>query len=196
MWPQKHVPKLPPTEPARREIVDRWVHLYKSGEWEKEVMEILRVDEKDLGEAREMPMATPSRDKATPHELKVVQGLCDGLTLEAVAASLFRSIHTIKQQLKQAKFKCAAKTREHTVAICLREGWIKAPVQAALRKPTKSQLQVLECMSHGLGQSGTADVLVIEYDTVKTHLRDAKIRMGVKTKEHAIAICLREGWIN
>ena len=63
------------------------------------------------------------------------------------------------------------------------------------RRPTDGQIRIIECLSHGLGYKGTAEVLVLSPYTVKGQVRDAKRRAAAKDQAHLIGICLREGWI-
>ena len=60
---------------------------------------------------------------------------------------------------------------------------------------TPRELRVVIAISHGLGRKGTADVLGISEETVKTRLRLASRRAGAKNTTHLVSICLREGWI-
>lgn len=121
----KPVTKPQRTDPVRREIVERWIHLYRSGDWEKEVAELICYDEAGpKGATLEVSPASPTREKPSHHELQVVECLSHGLGTSGAADVLFKSIHTVKSQVQSAKYKTAAKTVPHLIAICLREGWI------------------------------------------------------------------------
>lgn len=56
-------------------------------------------------------------------------------------------------------------------------------------------VQVLECLSRGLGYSGTAEVLGISDQTVQTHLKNAMRALRAKNQAHAVAEALRRGLI-
>ena len=59
----------------------------------------------------------------------------------------------------------------------------------------RRQIQVLQCLADGLGVKGTADKLSITENTVKTHKENIFERLGVVTSAAAVAVALREGWI-
>lgn len=60
---------------------------------------------------------------------------------------------------------------------------------------TKRELQVLECMSRGLGRKGTADLLFISEATVMTHLLRSRIKLRTKNHTHTVSEALRQGII-
>ena len=55
------------------------------------------------------------------------------------------------------------------------------------------ELRCLEGMSHGLERAGTAELLGIDEETVKNHLRAARRLLRAKNTTHAVAIALRDG---
>lgn len=57
------------------------------------------------------------------------------------------------------------------------------------------EIQVLQALSHGVGQQGVAEILGIELETVKHHLRAARRILAAKDSAHAVAIALRRGLI-
>lgn len=61
---------------------------------------------------------------------------------------------------------------------------------------SRRELDVLRCFSHGLGLSGTADILYISPLTVKDHLKNASRKVGAKNRCHLVGIALRRGWID
>lgn len=61
--------------------------------------------------------------------------------------------------------------------------------------PTRSELQVLTCLSHGMTRAMAADALGLGVETVKSHLRSARQRLGAKDSTHAVAIAIRLGMI-
>lgn len=124
VWPVKR-PVTHPGDSDRRELVERWIHLYKSGDWQKEVAEILCITEDSLGRVLSATPAQPERRKPTESELQMIECLSHGLGIAGAADVLVKSEETIKTQLRNAKVRAAAKSREHLIAICLREGWIR-----------------------------------------------------------------------
>lgn len=60
---------------------------------------------------------------------------------------------------------------------------------------TQRELQVLECMSRGMGRKGTADLLRIKEQTVVQHLRHARIKLRTKNHTHTVSEALRQGLI-
>ena len=61
--------------------------------------------------------------------------------------------------------------------------------------PTRAELRVLECMSHGMTTPMAADALGLSVETVKTHLRAARLRLAAKNTAHAVALVIRMGLI-
>ena len=60
---------------------------------------------------------------------------------------------------------------------------------------TPTQARVLEALSRGLGYDGTADVLGMGIETVKTHAKGARLRLRAKNTAHACCEALRLGLI-
>lgn len=63
------------------------------------------------------------------------------------------------------------------------------------QKPTRAELRVLECVSHGMTTPMAADALGLSVETVKTHLRAARLRLAAKNTAHAVALTIRMGLI-
>jgi len=62
--------------------------------------------------------------------------------------------------------------------------------------PSEVDLRVLAWASHGLTDEMVADVMGLSHYPVKTHIRTAIALLKAKNKLHAVAICLREGYLN
>ena len=62
-------------------------------------------------------------------------------------------------------------------------------------QPTERQLDILWRLSQGYSNRMIADSLGISFHTAKSHLRSLYRRMGVHTRSAAVAIAIRNGWI-
>ncbi len=54
----------------------------------------------------------------------------------------------------------------------------------------------MDLLAQGLTGEQVAERLVLSSETVKTHIRNAMAKLEANTRVHAIAIALREGFIN
>lgn len=68
--------------------------------------------------------AVPKRQDLTPTEVANLRWLSHGLTDPMIADARGVSRETVKRQLTMTRYKLAAKTRAHAVAIALRAGII------------------------------------------------------------------------
>ena len=70
--------------------------------------------------------------------------------------------------------------------------------RAAPHPPTlsKREREVMDLLAQGLTGEQVADLLVLSSETVKTHIRNAMVKLEAHTRVHAIAIALREGYIS
>jgi DNA-binding NarL/FixJ family response regulator len=55
--------------------------------------------------------------------------------------------------------------------------------------------EILDLLSRGMTGEAVAEQLVLSAETVKTHVRNAMNKLEASTRVHAIAIALREGYI-
>ena len=55
--------------------------------------------------------------------------------------------------------------------------------------------EILELLSHGLTGESIARELVLSAETIKTHIRNAMLKLEASTRVHAIAIAIRSGYI-
>ena len=60
-------------------------------------------------------------------------------------------------------------------------------------QPTRRQIDVLRCLSHGMTEQMAADVLGIGHQTVRKLARQARSRLAAKTATHAVAVAIRRG---
>jgi DNA-binding CsgD family transcriptional regulator len=74
---------------------------------------------------------------------------------------------------------------------------IGPPTQAALVEPlTERELEVLGLAASGLTTDEIADGLVVSRNTVKSHLRHAYGKLGVRNRAEAVAVALHSGAID
>ena len=69
--------------------------------------------------------------------------------------------------------------------------------RATQRAPSlsKREREIMDLLAQGLTGEQVADRLVLSSETVKTHIRNAMSKLEASTRVHAIAIALREGFI-
>ena len=58
---------------------------------------------------------------------------------------------------------------------------------------TPRELEVLELVAEGCTTAEIARALWITEDTVRTHIKRMLVRLGARTRAHAVAIAFREG---
>jgi len=75
-------------------------------------------------------------------------------------------------------------------------GWRVGNHRPLRSVPSERDLHVLLCASHGLTDRMVGEVLGLTENTVKTHVRSAIAVTRAKNKLHAVAICLRAGWLD
>jgi DNA-binding NarL/FixJ family response regulator len=63
-------------------------------------------------------------DMLTPRELDVLRGAAQGRSNEEIAASLYISMHTVKNHIKSVLSKLGAADRTHAVTMALKRGFI------------------------------------------------------------------------
>src|SRR5689334_24162655 len=69
--------------------------------------------------------------------------------------------------------------------------------RATQRMPSlsKREREIMDLLAQGLTGEQVAEKLVLSSETVKTHIRNAMTKLEASTRVHAIAIALREGYI-
>lgn len=65
----------------------------------------------------------------------------------------------------------------------------------APRVPTARERQVLELLAGGRTDGQIADLLGLSPATVQTHVRNAKAKLGARTRAQAVAIAMRRGLV-
>ena len=62
-------------------------------------------------------------------------------------------------------------------------------------KLSTREREVLQLLANGLSGEAVADALFLSGDTVRTHVRNAVVKLGAHSRAHAIAIALKTGEI-
>jgi DNA-binding NarL/FixJ family response regulator len=71
----------------------------------------------------------------------------------------------------------------------------RGATERARGRLSRREEEVLDLLARGFTGEQVADRLVLSAETVKTHIRNAMIKLEATTRVHAIAIALREGYI-
>lgn len=61
---------------------------------------------------------------------------------------------------------------------------------------TRAELEVLQLIADGLIDAEVAERRWVSRETVKSHLRHIRTKLGVRRTVHAVAIAMRRGWIH
>jgi len=77
----------------------------------------------------------------------------------------------------------------------LRRAVLSPRATERVRGLSKRERQVLDLLARGMTGEQVAEQLVLSSETVKTHVRNAMNKLEASTRVHAIAIALREGYI-
>ena len=64
------------------------------------------------------------------------------------------------------------------------------------RVPTEREREILQWIAEGYTDRETAEKLGISRETVRTHVPSMLRRIGARTRGHAVAMGLRNGWID
>jgi DNA-binding CsgD family transcriptional regulator len=62
--------------------------------------------------------------------------------------------------------------------------------------PTAREREVLALLARGASDSEIADMLALSPATVQTHVRNAKAKLGARTRAQAVALSLQRGLID
>ena len=65
----------------------------------------------------------------------------------------------------------------------------------ASRRPTTREREVLALLATGATDVEIADILQLSPATVQTHVRNAKTRLGARTRAQAVALAIAQGII-
>jgi DNA-binding NarL/FixJ family response regulator len=78
----------------------------------------------------------------------------------------------------------------------LRPALLSRETTQRLPSLSKREGEIMDLLAQGLTGEQVAERLVLSSETVKTHIRNAMAKLEANTRVHAIAIALREGYIN
>jgi DNA-binding NarL/FixJ family response regulator len=78
----------------------------------------------------------------------------------------------------------------------LRPALLSRETTQRLKSLSKREREIMDLLAQGLTGEQVAERLVLSSETVKTHIRNAMAKLEASTRVHAIAIALREGFIN
>jgi DNA-binding NarL/FixJ family response regulator len=78
----------------------------------------------------------------------------------------------------------------------LRSALLSRETTQRLPSLSKREGEIMDLLAQGLTGEQVAERLVLSSETVKTHIRNAMAKLEANTRVHAIAIALREGFIN
>jgi DNA-binding CsgD family transcriptional regulator len=70
------------------------------------------------------------------------------------------------------------------------------PAATTARPPTARELQILGLLAAGATDGQIAAMLDLSPATVQTHVRNAKAKLGARTRAQAVALALRQGLID
>ena len=63
------------------------------------------------------------------------------------------------------------------------------------RTPSRRELEILSLLARGSTDAQTAEILKLSPATVQTHVRNAKAKLGARTRAQAVALALVSGLI-
>ena len=68
-------------------------------------------------------------------------------------------------------------------------------IPTAHRQPTSREREILALVATGATDNEIADVLALSPATVQTHVRNAKTKLGARTRAQAVALAITHGMI-
>ena len=77
----------------------------------------------------------------------------------------------------------------------LRPALLSRETTQRLPSLSKREGEIMDLLAQGLNGEQVAERLVLSSETIKTHIRNAMAKLEANTRVHAIAIALREGFI-
>ena len=66
---------------------------------------------------------------------------------------------------------------------------------AGPRRPTSREREILALLATGATDNEIADILALSPATVQTHVRNAKTKLGARTRAQAVALAIAHGMI-
>ena len=77
----------------------------------------------------------------------------------------------------------------------LRPALLSRPATQRMPSLSKREREIMDLLAQGLTGEQVAERLFLSPETIKTHIRNAMAKLEANTRVHAIAIALREGYI-
>jgi DNA-binding CsgD family transcriptional regulator len=68
-------------------------------------------------------------------------------------------------------------------------------IPPAARRPTPREREILALLATGATDNEIADILALSPATVQTHVRNAKTKLGARTRAQAVALAITHGMI-
>jgi DNA-binding CsgD family transcriptional regulator len=59
----------------------------------------------------------------------------------------------------------------------------------------RHQMRLIDMMARGISQKEMADLLHLNYNSLRRHIMYCRAEVGALSNEHLIAICFRKGWL-
>jgi DNA-binding CsgD family transcriptional regulator len=75
------------------------------------------------------------------------------------------------------------------------DGSRRAATPGPRRRPTSREREILALLATGATDNEIADILALSPATVQTHVRNAKTKLGARTRAQAVALAIAEGMI-
>jgi DNA-binding CsgD family transcriptional regulator len=63
------------------------------------------------------------------------------------------------------------------------------------RRPTSREREILALLATGATDNEISDILALSPATVQTHVRNAKTKLGARTRAQAVALAIAQGMI-
>ena len=81
------------------------------------------------------------------------------------------------------------------VGVASGDGSRQAATPGPRRRPTSREREILALLATGATDNEIADILALSPATVQTHVRNAKTKLGARTRAQAVALAIAEGMI-
>jgi DNA-binding NarL/FixJ family response regulator len=87
-----------------------------------------------------------------------------------------------------------AELRRAVEAAAAQESFVDpaVPPKGSRGKLTRRQLQILQLLANGESTTVAARELDLSEETIKTHMKNALVRLGARNRTHAVALAMRE----
>ena len=129
---------------------------------------------------------TIRRPQLTPSELKNLLLACEGLTCEATAKSLSRSINTVNSHRRNILMKLQASNINNAVLVAYREGWLPERTVNTERDLSERETEVLQVIAEVGTYSATAKALFLSPHTVNSYIKKILKALKASTTTQAV----------